>query len=77
MKTIHSSLLLLAVLTACNATPVQVLQGLGSMTVDVDYIKQSKRICAQKNDPALRFQCEQQAQKEFQKFQVEQRKKEQ
>jgi len=77
MKKIYLSLPLIGALTACNTTPVHVLQGLGSMTVDVDYFKQSKRLCAQKNDPALRFQCEQQAQKEFQKFQIEQSKKEQ
>ena len=75
MKKIHLSLPLIAALTACNTTPVQVLQGLGSMTVDVDYIKQSKRLCAQQNDPALRLQCEQQARKEFQRYQIEQSKK--
>ena len=69
MRNIAFSLTLIAALTACNTTPLQVLQGLGRMTVDVDYIQQSKRLCAQQNDPALRYQCEQQAQKEFQKFQ--------
>lgn len=74
MKHIAFSLIGMVALTACNITPQQGLQGMASMMVHGDYIRQSKRLCAQQNDPALGFQCEQQAQKEFQKFQNEQRK---
>lgn len=74
MKNILLILTLMSAITACNITPWQVLQGLGSGMVDVDYIHQSKRLCAQQNDPALRFQCEKQAQKEFEKYKNEQQK---
>jgi hypothetical protein len=63
---------LTAALSACNITPQQGLQGLqamGSVVVEENYRHQSKRLCSQQNDPALRYQCEQQAQKEFQQYQ--------
>ena len=65
-------------LSACNITPEQGLQGLqavGSLIIDDNYIQQSKRLCAQQTEPALSLHCEQQAQKEFQKYQLDQRKK--
>ncbi len=76
MKNTFLSLALTVVLSACNITPQQGLQGLqavGSLIIDDNYIQQSKRLCAQQNDPASRIQCEQQAHKEFHKFQNEQR----
>lgn len=72
MRNTICSLGLLACLNACNFTPQQGLQGLqvvGGMSVHADYLRQSQRLCAQKADPASRFQCEQEAQKEFLKFQ--------
>ena len=64
-------------LSACNITPEQGLQGLqavGSLIIDDNYIQQSKRLCAQQNEPSLRLQCEQQARKEFKKYQLDPRK---
>jgi hypothetical protein len=39
------------------------------MLVQENHKEQSKRLCAKQTDGTLRFQCEQQAQKEFLKFQ--------
>jgi hypothetical protein len=36
--------------------------------------QESKRLCEQQNDPALRMRCEQQVNNEFQKYRHEQRK---
>jgi hypothetical protein len=69
MKNIVFSLTLITALTACSTTAQQGLQAVGGMLVHENYKEQSKRLCAQQTDSALRFQCEQQAQKEFQKFQ--------
>ncbi len=69
MKKIASSLTLMAVLSACSTTTQQGLQAVGGMLVHENYKEQSKRLCAQQTDSALRFQCEQKAQKDFEKFQ--------
>jgi hypothetical protein len=61
-------------LTACSVTPQQSLEVLGSMVVQEKYKEQSQRICAQQTNGALRLQCLQQAQRDFQKFQKEQGK---
>jgi hypothetical protein len=66
-------------LSACNITPEQGLQGLqavGSLIIDINYNwqQESKRLCEQQNDPALRMRCEQQVNNEFQKYRHEQRK---
>jgi hypothetical protein len=58
-------------LAACSTTPQQGLQAVGGMLVHENYKEQSKRLCAQHTDSALRFQCEQKAQKDFAKFQQE------
>lgn len=68
MKKIVFSVSLLTCLSACNITPQQGLQGLGSMVVQEKYKEQTSRVCAQQTDGALRLQCQKQAQKEFQKF---------
>lgn len=68
MKNTAFSLFLITALTACNTTPEQVLQGLGHIAVDINYQQQGKRLCAQQNTPALGYQCEQQAQKDLEKF---------
>lgn len=65
-------------LSACNITPQQGFQGLqdvDSLIFDDNDIQQSKRLCSQQNEPVLRLQCEQQAQREFQKYQLDQRRK--
>jgi hypothetical protein len=56
-------------LAACSTTAQQGLQAVGGMLVHENYKEQSKRLCAQQTDSALRFQCEQKAQKDFEKFQ--------
>jgi hypothetical protein len=61
--------------SACGNVRLQSPEEIGRGLTDGAQRQQSKRLCAQQNDPALRFQCEQQAQKEFQKYQIEQRKK--
>jgi hypothetical protein len=69
MKKIAFSLSLLTALSACNIKTQQGLQAVGGMLVQENYKEQSKRLCAQQIDSALRFQCEQKAQKDFEKFQ--------
>ncbi len=56
-------------LTTCSTTAQQGLQAVGGLLVHENYKEQSKRLCAQQTDSALRFQCEQKAQKDFEKFQ--------
>jgi hypothetical protein len=56
-------------LPACSIKTQQGLQAVGGMLVHENYKEQSKRLCAQQIDSALRFQCEQKAQKDFEKFQ--------
>jgi hypothetical protein len=63
------SLTVMTALSACSNTAQQGLQAVGGMLVHENYKEQSKRLCAQQTDGGMRFQCEQQAQKEFQKFQ--------
>jgi len=60
--------------SGCGNVRLQSPEELGQVLVDSAQRQQSKRLCAQQNEPALRLQCEQQAQKEFQKYQHEQRK---
>lgn len=69
MKKIAFSLSLLIALSACSTTTQQGLQAVGGMLVHENYKEQSKRLCAQQTDSALRFQCEQKAQQDFEKFQ--------
>lgn len=69
MKNIVFSLTLITALTACRIKTQQGLQAVGGMLVHENYKEQSKRLCAQQTDSALRFQCEQKAQKDFEKFQ--------
>lgn len=69
MKNILFSLTLITTLSACNSTAQQGLQAVGGMLVHENYKEQSKRLCALQTDSALRFQCEQKAQKDFEKFQ--------
>jgi len=59
--------------SACGNVRLQSPEELGRVLVDSAQRQQSKRLCAQQNDPASRIQCEQQAHKEFHKFQNEQR----
>lgn len=56
-------------LPACSIKTQQGLQAVGGMLVHDNYKEQSKRLCAQQTDSALRFQCEQKAQKDFEKYQ--------
>ncbi len=77
MKNTVLSLGSIVILSACNLTQQQGflgLQAVGSLVIDENYRHQRKQICGQQGDPALRLQCEQQAQKEFQKYQLDQRK---
>ncbi len=60
--------------SACGNVRLQSPEELGRVLVDSAQRQQSKLLCAQQNEPALRLQCEQQAQKEFQKYQLDQRK---
>lgn len=69
MKKIAFSLTLIAVLSACSIKTQQGLQAVGGLLVHDNYKEQSKRLCAQQTDSALRFQCEQKAQKDFEKYQ--------
>ena len=69
MKKIAFSLTLIAVRSACSIKTQQGLQAVGGLLVHDNYKEQSKRLCAQQTDSALRFQCEQKAQKDFEKYQ--------
>ena len=69
MKKIAFSLTLIAVLSACSIKTQQGLQAVGGLLVHDNYKEQSKRLCAQQTDSPLRFQCEQKAQKDFEKYQ--------
>jgi hypothetical protein len=69
MKNALFSLTLMTTLSACSTTAQTGLQAVGSLLVHENYKEQSKRLCAQQTDSALRFQCEQKAQKDFEKFQ--------
>ena len=72
MKKIVFILTLITALVACSTTAHQGLQAVGGLLVNENYKEQSKRLCAQQTDSALRFQCEQKAQKaqkDFEKFQ--------
>lgn len=69
MKKIAFSLSLMAAISACSTTTQQGLQAVGGMLVHENHKEQSKRLCALQTDSALRFQCEQKAQKDFEKFQ--------
>jgi len=60
--------------SACVNVRLQSPEELGRVLVDLAHQQQSVRLCAQQTEPAFRLQCEQQAQKEFQKYQHEQRK---
>jgi hypothetical protein len=71
MKKIAFSLSLLTAFSACSIKTQQGLQAVGGMLVHENYKEQSKRLCAQHTDSALRFQCEQKAQKDFEKFRQE------
>ncbi|WP_396434391.1 hypothetical protein [Limnohabitans sp.] len=39
------------------------------MLIQENHREQSRRLCKQQTDSALRFQCEQKAEKDFEKFQ--------
>lgn len=69
MKNTVLSLTLTTALSACSTTAQQGLQAVGGMLVHENHKEQSKRLCALQTDSALRFQCEQKAQKDFEKFQ--------
>jgi hypothetical protein len=69
MKKIVFILTLITALVACSTAAHQGLQAVGGMLVNENYKEQSKRLCAPQTDSALRFQCEQKAQKDFEKFQ--------
>ncbi len=69
MKKIAFSLSLMAALSACSITTQQGLQAIGGLLVHENYKEQSKRLCAQQTDSALRFQCEQKAKRDLEKFQ--------
>lgn len=69
MKKILFSLGLMTALSACSITDQQGLQAVGGMLIHENYKEQSKRLCARQTDSALRFECEQKAQKDFEKFQ--------
>jgi hypothetical protein len=56
-------------LPACSIKTQQGLQAVGGMLVHENYKEQSKRLCAQQTDSALRFLCEQKAQQDFEKYQ--------
>jgi hypothetical protein len=69
MKNTLFSLTAMTALSACSTTAQQGLQAVGGMLVHENHKEQSKRLCAQQTDGTLRFQCEQKAQKDFEKFQ--------
>lgn len=69
MKNIVFSLTWITALSACSITTQQGLQAVGGMLIHENYKEQSKRLCARQTDSALRFECEQKAQKDFEKFQ--------
>lgn len=60
--------------SACGNVRLKSPEELGRVLVESAQRQQIKRLCAQQSDPASRLQCEQQAQKEFQKYQLDQRK---
>jgi hypothetical protein len=67
--------LLTSILVAgCGNVRLQTPEELGQVLVDSTQRQQSKRLCEQQKDPAMRMRCEQQVNNEFQKYQHEQRK---
>jgi hypothetical protein len=69
MKNTLFSLTVMTALSACSTPAQQSLQAVGGMLIHENYKEQSKRLCARQTDSALRFECEQKAQKDFEKFQ--------
>jgi hypothetical protein len=69
MKKILFSLGLITALSACSIKAQQGFQAVGGVLIQENHREQSRRLCKQQTDSALRFQCEQKAEKDFEKFQ--------
>ena len=69
MKKILFSMGLMTALSACSIKAQQGFQAVGGLLIHENYREQSRRLCKQQAESALRFQCEQKAEKDFEKFQ--------
>jgi hypothetical protein len=69
MKKNLFSMGLMTALRACSIKAQQGFQAVGGLLIHENYREQSRRLCKQQTESALRYQCEQKAEKDFEKFQ--------